>query len=62
MKAREGLKDAYTWTFFNDTDADVSAVGKRRVDRAARPATTRATVVKKPKTAWTRFRLECMVR
>lgn len=61
---RAGRKEgrcAYTWTFFNDTAADVSAVGKRSVDSAASPATTRATVVKKPKTACTRLRLECMV-
>lgn len=52
----------YTWTFFSCTEAVVASVGKRRVDSAASPATTRATVVKKPKTACARLREECIAR
>jgi len=40
----------------------VASVGNKRVDRAANPATTRATVVKKPKTACARLSEECIAR
>jgi len=50
----------YTWTFFSDTDAKAS-LGNRSTESAASPATTRATVVKKPKTACARLREECIV-
>ena len=40
----------------------MASVGKRRVDRAANPATTRATEVKKPKTACARLSEECIAR
>lgn len=52
----------YTCTFVIWTDAVASFAGYRRTDSAASPATQRATVVKKPKTAWMRFRHECIVR
>lgn len=53
--------DTYTLTSFNDTAAFASSVGYNRTDNAANPATNKATVVKKPKTACARFRAECMV-
>lgn len=52
----------YTWTFFNCTEAVVASVGNTRVESAARQATARATLVKKPKTACARLREECMGR
>lgn len=36
--------------------------GVRRSDAAIRAATTKQTVVKKPKTFWARTIVECMVR
>lgn len=50
----------YTWTFLSETDA-VASLGNRTTESAASPATTKATVVKKPKTACARLREECIV-
>lgn len=57
---RRCKSDTYTWTFFNCTEAVVVSVGNRSTESAANPATTRATVVKKPKTACRRLRDECI--
>ena len=50
----------YTCTFRTSTLADGDC-GKKRTERAIRPATLKATVVKKPKTFCTRTREECML-
>lgn len=39
----------------------MASVGKRSTESAASPTTTRATVVKKPKTDCARLREECIV-
>ena len=53
-------EDTYTWTFFSCTEVVVVSVGKRRTERAAAVATTKAMVVNEPKTDCRRFREECM--
>lgn len=59
MDVNNGL--AYILTSFRDTSAVVASVGYSSTDRAAKPATNKATVVKKPKTACARLRAECML-
>ena len=50
----------YTCTFRTSTLADGDC-GKKRTERAIRPATLKATVVKKLKTFCTRTREECIL-
>ena len=51
----------YTFTSLSDTSVLILSVGNKSTERAAKPATKSATVVKKPKTAWARFSVECIV-
>lgn len=53
-----GEGNTYTCTLFNSTLDVTSSAGCSSTERAARPTTKRATVVKKPKTAWMRLRDE----
>lgn len=51
----------YICAFFSCTDALVSVVGNSSVVAAQSALTTKAIVLKEPKTDWARFRQECMV-
>lgn len=51
---------AYTFTFLSSRLAD-GACGLRTTLIAMAAATAKATEVKKPKTFWTRTRLECIL-
>jgi len=48
-KSLKGRKGTDTWTSFTSTSA-LGVLGARRSEHAIRAATTKATVVKKPKT------------
>jgi len=50
----------YTWTPFTATFA-LGVRGAIRSEAAIKAATTKATVVKNPKTFWKRTMLECIV-
>jgi hypothetical protein len=56
----EGTRATYTWTSFTATFA-LGVRGAIRSEAAIRAATTKATVVKNPKTFWMRTMLECIV-
>lgn len=51
----------YTFTSLNCASAVTLSVGNKKTERAANPATKRATVVKKPKTACARLSAEYML-
>ena len=58
---RGRCQETYTCTFLSSTAEVASSAGNTSTERAAKPATNKATVVKKPKTAWTRLREECIL-
>jgi phage gp16-like protein len=53
--------EAYTWTLVGLMTPTLGFRGARKSVAAMRAATTKATVVKKPKVFWMRTREECMV-
>lgn len=50
-----------TWTLFKATLDVTSVAGYKNTDSAAKPATTKATVVKKPNTPCARLTMECIL-